>query len=451
MTPFERLSGNLSVMPGFQRDRVIFRRPRQSVTHGYFLRQCAALTRQLPSAPYFVNLCEDRYLFVLALCASLLRGATSLFPPNRLANTIDEIVADFPGAICLSDAPMEGIAAPLWPVSEPTADISIPERAFLAGRDKDAFFVFTSGSTGRPQPHPKRWSDLMLNARLAGRRFGIDASASLVATVPAQHLYGLELSVAVPLAVGAAVGAGRPFFPEDIRAELTACPPPRILVTTPFHLSACLESGIEWPQIAFVVSATAPLSSDLAKRVEKCWSTSVFEIYGCTEAGSIASRRTCDGPSWQWYDSVVTRPGGGPVTIDADFLPDPVALSDVLEFDDNGRFRLIGRSSDMIKIAGKRASLADLNVKLNSIEGVVDGVFVAPDENAEGVQRLAAIAVAPSLEKKTLLARLRKLVDPAFVPRKILLVDRLPRNQAGKLPRRALLQMLEPDFGKTSA
>lgn len=451
MTSFDRMTARPSIMPGFQRDRVVFRRSKQPVSHEQFLRQCAALTRQLPPAPYFVNLCEDRYLFVLAFCASLLRGATSLFPPNRLANTIDDIVADFPGAICLSDLPVEGITRPQWSVSEPTPDVPISAQTFLAGRDDDAFVVFTSGSTGRPQPHPKRWSDLMLNARLAARRFGIDASASLIATVPPQHLYGLELSVAVPLAIGAAASAGRPFFPQDICTELASCPPPRILVTTPFHLSACLESDVKWPQIAFVISATAPLSPDLAKRVEEGWSTRVFEIYGCTEAGSIASRRTCDGPSWRWYDSVVVRPGNPPVTIGADFLPDPVSLTDVLDFDGDGGFRLIGRSSDMIKIAGRRASLADLNIKLNSIEGVVDGVLVVPGENEEAVQRLAAVVVAPSLERKALLAQLRKLIDPAFIPRKILLVERLPRNQAGKLPRRALLRMLESDSGKTHA
>jgi acyl-coenzyme A synthetase/AMP-(fatty) acid ligase len=291
----------------------------------------------------------------------------------------------------------------------------------------------------------------MLGARIAARRFGIDAPANLIVTVPPQHMYGLELSVAMPVAVGAAADSGRPFFPEDVRAALGNCPPPRILVTTPFHLSTCVESDIDWPQIAFVISATAPLTSDLAERAERRMRTRVFEIYGCTEAGSMASRRTCDGPSWRWYDSVAVRPGAGPVTIDAAFLSDPVTLADVLEFDSNGGFRLIGRSSDMIKIVGKRASLADLNIKLNSIEGVVDGVLVAPDEKAGAVQRLAAVIVAPTLDKKTLLARLRKLVDPAFVPRKILYVERLPRNQAGKLPRRVLLQMLQSDTGKTRA
>lgn len=451
MTSLHRLTNSLSMMPGFQRGRVFFWRRGQAVSHDQFVNQCLALSKQLPSAPCFVNLCEDKYLFVLSLCASLLRGAISLFPPNRLANTIDDIAADYPGALCLSDASVEGLDVPLWRVSEPTTHLSDLVEAPAVGRDEDAVIVFTSGSTGKPQPHRKRWSDLMLGAWLASKRFGIDASASVITTVPAQHMYGLELSVAVPLAIGAAADNGTPFFPEDIRLTLERSPPPRILVTTPVQLSSCAESDIDWPQIAFVISATAPLSPELAERAERNLRTRVFEIYGCTEAGSMASRRTCDGPSWRWYDSVVARTGEGSVTIDADFLPTPVTLADVLEIDDGGGFRLLGRSSDMIKIAGKRASMADLNIKLNGIDGVADGVFVVPEEREGVVQRLAAVVVAPTLKREALLARLRKLIDPAFVPRKIQFVERLPRNHAGKLPRRLLLEMLGADAGNPPA
>lgn len=447
MTSFHRTSDRLSIMPGFRPDRVVFWRRGQPLSHNRFINQCLALSQQLPPAPCFVNLCEDRYLFVLSLCSSLLRGAISLFPPNRLANTINDIAADYPGTLCLCDAAVEGLDVPLWQVSEPTADLSQPVEVPAVARDEDAVIVFTSGSTGKPQPHRKRWSDLMLGARLAAKRFGIDASATLVTTVPAQHMYGLELSVALPLAIGAAADSGGPFFPEDVRSALERCPPPRILVTTPFHLSSCVASDIDWPQIAFIISATAPLRPELAERAERKMRTRVFEIYGCTEAGSLASRRTCDGPSWRWYDGVAVHPGSGPVSIDAEFLPTPVTLADVLEFDDGGGFRLLGRSVDMIKIAGKRASLADLNIKLNGINGVADGVFVVPEEKVGVVPRLAAVVVAPTLDREALLVRLRKLIDSAFVPRKILFVERLPRNPAGKLPRRVLLEMLGSDTG----
>jgi acyl-coenzyme A synthetase/AMP-(fatty) acid ligase len=136
--------------------------------------------------------------------------------------------------------------------------------------------------------------------------------------------------------------------------------------------------------------------------------------------------------------------------VEADFLPGPVPLADVLEFDPDGGFRLLGRNRDLLKVAGKRASLGDLNAKLNGIPGVVEGVFVAPDGEGPEVARLAAIAVAPTLDRATLLHALRRLIDPAFLPRPLVLVESLPRNEAGKLPRGRLLALLGNASGSGS-
>jgi acyl-coenzyme A synthetase/AMP-(fatty) acid ligase len=84
-------------------------------------------------------------------------------------------------------------------------------------------------------------------------------------------------------------------------------------------------------------------------------------------------------------------------------------------------------------VAGKRASLAGLNAQLLAIPGVVDGAFVVPEDDGTGVRRLAAFVVAPSLNSRRLLEELRRRVDPAFLPRPLRLVARLPRNATGKL------------------
>ncbi len=74
---------------------------------------------------------------------------------------------------------------------------------FIAA-DREVFIGFTSGSTGHPRPHPKRWGDLVGCARAAARRFGFGPEYSIVATVVPQHMYGMELSIMVPFATGAA-------------------------------------------------------------------------------------------------------------------------------------------------------------------------------------------------------------------------------------------------------
>jgi acyl-coenzyme A synthetase/AMP-(fatty) acid ligase len=119
-------------------------------------------------------------------------------------------------------------------------------------------------------------------------------------------------------------------------------------------------------------------------------------------------------------------------------VPGEVRLGDIIDRLEGRRFRLLGRTADMINIGGKRSSLAHLDHQLRSIEGVVDGAFVMPEDDGGRVARLAAYVVAPKLSRRALMAALRQRIDAAFLPRPLCLVDALPRNETGKLPRSAL-------------
>jgi acyl-coenzyme A synthetase/AMP-(fatty) acid ligase len=97
-------------------------------------------------------------------------------------------------------------------------------------------------------------------------------------------------------------------------------------------------------------------------------------------------------------------------------------------------FILHGTSYDLIKLAGKRTSLAALNATLARIHGVVDGTFYWPHRHRKAGARLTAFVVAPGLKASTIQAELRKRIDPLFLPRPLHLVEALPRNLTGKLP-----------------
>src|SRR5690606_29008667 len=123
-------------------------------------------------------------------------------------------------------------------------------------------------------------------------------------------------------------------------------------------------------------------------------------------------------------------------------LAGPVLLADIVEVLPGGRFRLCGRQSDLLEIAGKRASLGDLTQRLLALPGVLDAALVQLEPDACGVRRLAAAVVAPGLDEATLRQALRHAVDPVFLPRPLRLVAALPRNETGKLTRRALLELV---------
>lgn len=427
-------------------DTTILRTRTGQVSGAALLSQASAIAEQLPETTYLINLCEGRHHFLLVLLAGMMRRSTTLMPPNRLPQTMLELAEDYPDPLCVRDTPeselppgLRRFEFSLPKVRERLATAQVPG---VPG-DWSPLCAFTSGTTGKPRPHCKRWPEMMVGAQCAARRFGIDERTSIIATVPPQHMYGLELSVLIPLASGAATHSGRPFFPEDVRIALQQVPEPRILVTTPLHLATLTRAGLRWPRIDFIISATAPLSPARAEQAQEVLAAPVLEIYGCTEAGSLASRRALADEPWTWYDCVQARRKGDSIEVAGDCLSERVILSDHLEMAADGRFRLLGRPQDMINIAGKRASLADLNLRLNGIEGVEDGAFLHPDDPVEGRGRLIAFVVAPHLSRNEILGALRQLVDPLFLPRAIHFVQRLPRNETGKLPRTDLLELLQ--------
>jgi acyl-coenzyme A synthetase/AMP-(fatty) acid ligase len=153
-----------------------------------------------------------------------------------------------------------------------------------------------------------------------------------------------------------------------------------------------LDAGVALPPLALVVSATAPLSPQLAARAENELGAPLLEIYGCTEAGQVATRRTTAGAEWQTFGALHLAGSGDHTVVSGGHVPAPTPLADVLEVLDGQRFRLLGRSNDLVNIAGKRSSIGHLNYHLNAIDGVVDGAFWMPAERAgeAAVVRLVA-------------------------------------------------------------
>ena len=310
--------------------------------------------------------------------------------------------------------------------------------------DQVAVIAFTSGSTGRPRPNPKTFGSLVEIAKKTGAWFGLKGldTMGVVATVPPQHMYGLETSIMLSVQHGWALYAGRPFFPEDICSALGLWSGQRVLVTTPFHLRACVEECTLMPPLQLILSATAPLPRSLAKRAEEMFRTRVMEVYGFAEAGTIAVRCTVEEETWHVLDGLILHKGREGHIIRAPYLHETVSLPDIISLKNPFEFLLHGRCAEFINIAGHRVALGDLNHKLSEIDGVQDGVVFMPDEVEGKITRPVAFVVAPGKTEQEILLAFRTKVDPIFLPRPLYLVDSLPRNETGKLPRESLLKLV---------
>jgi|HubBroStandDraft_5_1064220.scaffolds.fasta_scaffold55107_2 acyl-coenzyme A synthetase/AMP-(fatty) acid ligase len=436
----------LPLIAGFEAAAPLLWQRGAVITAGQFLGQVLALADALPARPYLVNLCEERANFLVAWCAALVRGQTNLLPASRAPQVIADARASYPENHLVDDEAVRKVLVRSIAGPNPAVPQIPAEHIVQVG--------FTSGSTGTPTAHAKRWGSLHFNTRFNAERIreciGAAAAASaptVIATVPPQHMYGTETSVLLPLLARIAVHAARPLFPGDVAGALAQVPEPRVLVTTPVHLRTLLASTQVFPPIAVVVSATAPLDAALALRVAAGLKAPLLEMFGSTETCVIATRLTASESSWRLYPGVTLEPAADHTWVRAPWFDQATRLQDVVEVA-QGRMLLRGRNVDMIEIAGKRASLSELTRRLLGIPGVQDAVVFQPsDEEAEAqgvarVQRVAAAVVAPSLSVADILDAMARGVDPAFLPRPLLRVVALPRNELGKTTRAQLLQLL---------
>jgi len=427
-------------------DAVVAYRAGIAVRAREFLADVARLAASMPAGGHVLNICSDRYRFTVGFAASLLTKKVSLLPSTHSPQFIRQLAQFAPDVFCLTDDPGCYFDLPQFHYPDaPSSDVPLGAVTDIHAQQLVAY-IFTSGSTGAPVPHKKTWGRLVACVREGAQRLGIadGRSYAMLGTVPAQHMYGFESTVLTCLQSSNALCAERPFYPVDICASLARLPRPRVLISTPIHLRTLLGTNIDLPAVDLIVSATAALPQQLALDAEQRFGARLIEIYGSTETGQIASRRTVATHEWQLWPKVRVTVEDGRAWAQGGHVEQRTPMGDVLETRGEERFILLGRTEDLVNIAGKRGSLGYLNHHLNAIPGVLDGTFFVREDEpscAAGVTRLAAFVVAPTLDAASLLEQLRERIDPVFLPRPLLFVERLPRSASGKLPREALLSL----------
>lgn len=434
--PATKMSTHLPLLAGFAPDAIVGWRSGRPVDARRFVATAQALAQAMPPQAYGLNLCEDRLNFAVGFAAALLRGSVTLLPPTRARGALSDLQRLYGPLFAFVDRPgafddVAHIDLRAWP------DPITSARAPTIDPDCTAVALFTSGSTGAPRAHAKRWGSLVAGAGALRERLQLAPGAALLGTVPPQHMWGLEATVMLPLQSGCAIASATPLLPAEVAAQLAGVDSPRWLVTVPLHLDALVATRTAMPALAGVLSATSPLDPSLARAFENVAHSPLVEIYGSTETGAVATRRPAQDATFALLDGLRLEVEAGRATVSGGHVGNPVTLQDRVDDATPAGFRLGARVKDLVKVGGKRASLATLNYELARVPGVVDGVFWLP-RSGRSTQRLAAFVVAPGATRAAILAGLRERIDPAFLPRPMILVDALPRDALGKLPRAEL-------------
>ena len=413
-------------------DQTIAWRDGAPVTVRAFVADVARVAAALPPAATCSTCAATVTASRSALCAALVAGKISLLPSTHTPEMVRQLASFAPDAFCLHDAPDCAIDLPRFAYPDAAPGERASDAPFVVPQIDAArimAYVFTSGSTGAPVPHRKTrasWSAAC--ARRPTARLLDGRAATLIGTVPAQHMYGFESTVLLALIGGLAFSNRQPFYPVDIRDELAAIPQPRVLVTSPIHLRALLAAGqrCRLPRSCCRPPRRCRKSSRVKPRPRSTRrsSRSTAAPKPARSRPPHVARRVgvVPGIRLDARDEPASDDGEPTIWVSGGHVEAPVPMGDALELLGDGRFLLHGRKADLVNIAGKRTSLACLNHQLNAIAQVIDGVFFMPDEAApapahagaglEPVTRLVALVVAPTLAAADLQRAARERIDP---------------------------------------
>lgn len=342
------------------------------------------------------------------------------------------------------------------PRIQPGEAIAPPATAPL-DPEAEGLVVFTSGSTGAPEACPKRLRQLFDEIDALEQAFGTECpGGTVIASVSAQHVYGLLFRVLWPLATGRSPQARSLVYLEDL-AALLPDGERAVLIASPTHLSRLpVQAPDAAARVDAVFSSGAPLPDAAVPEALRVFGRAPVEVYGSTETGGVAWRRRDPGrPAfWQALPGVDWRIDDGQLAIRSPHLPTSgwTTGADLAVAVDGG-FELRGRADRIVKIAEKRVSLQALEtcllqggllaslrlVMLDEPRARIGVVAVPSDEGWALLDREGRRALAEALR-----AQLLGVVERPALPRRWRFLPELPRNAQGKSTQARLQAEFDP-------
>ena len=341
-----------------------------------------------------------------------------------------------------------------------------------------AMLKLTSGSTGSPKATLTSEAQLCADGRALAGVMGIGPDDWHIGTIPVSHSYALGNIVAPLLLQGTPVVLRDTFVPAQVLDDAVRAGA-RIFSGVPFmfdRLLALLESGACWPPtLETLITAGAPLDPGTAGALAaRSHGRRIHSLYGTSETGGIAydtdpdpdgevtMGRPVPGVTLAFWPDEAAGPGIGRIHVtgpavsigyasgvdEGTFVGGGFLTGDLGEIGADGRLRLRGRISGFVNVAGRKVQPGEVERVIREHPLVADArVFGAPDER-RGEQLAACVVPAdPALGVVALRAFCAERLAAYKIPRTIVLVGELPRDERGKVSRRALEMLVAAAAG----
>lgn len=309
--------------------------------------------------------------------------------------------------------------------------------------DFSAIF-FTSGTTGMPTGAIKTSHNIEKDLDDLVKIFANFDIREVVATVPFIHVYGFLVGLMLPYRLGVDLVFKEHFLPHDL---LEFAKKGSLIVTTPLYIKSLilLDETKDLKDTIFI-SSTVPLSAQIAKEFTDKFNTTLIQIFGSTETGSIAYKKQ-DDELWLPFDSVeISLNSQGLLGIKSPYVS-PFLLqnsklettsSQIQSFDyalvEQGKFKLIGRDIHIIKVAGKRYSTIQIEDILEQIDGINKAFVYVEHRKNELKDEILKVFIESSrtIKSKEIKEILKQNFGHINIPLELAIVDKIPTTAMGK-------------------
>ncbi len=389
--------------------------------------------------------CRHASAFVPGLLGAWAAGATVELLPNVQAATLDRVDADPEVAAILHDDEARQGRSPKA-IHVPSAlAAGTPARATTQWPEI-AVRMTTSGTTEHPRYVVKTMAELF--GELDVLAAVIPKATAVLSTVPLSHLYGLLWGALLPLRMGARIVSHHALLPADIAAVI-AREGVDLMISTPAHLRAMRD--VDMPRRLRVISSGARMPSELQMGLADRHGWIVTDVLGSTETGGIATR---EHPlkGWKPLPSVTVTAPEGQLVVESPWCA-KTAIDDRIELRPDGTFQYLGRGSELVKVAGKRADAHELEATIRSVPGVTDVAVLVHATIGKEPRVVCAISVADgaTVGREDVAAAIRRQFDAVFVPKTVKIVAAIPRTDRGKIALQPLRDLLGLNDGPTTS
>ena len=350
--------------------------------------------------------------------------------------------------------------------------------------DDLALIQYTSGTTGTPKGASLTHRNLLSNAAQA--RAWVPSivrgdGCVVYAVLPMFHAYGLTLCLTFAMSMGARLVLF-PRFDPDMVLEVTKKHPATFLPLVPpiadRLLKAASEKGVSLAGTQVAISGAMALPHELVVPFEAASGGFLVEGYGLSEcspvlmANPVATSRvpgtvglplpgtecrvvdpdepTRDVPAGERGELIVRGPQvfsgyyGKPEETEAVFTEGWYRTGDIVTIDEAGFVRIVDRIKELIITGGFNVAPTEVENALRQHPLVEDAAVVGLPSDHSGEEVAAAVVLAPGAEVDVEAIReyVRGVLTPYKVPRRIFVVDELPKSLIGKVLRRQVRDRL---------